>query len=119
MSRVRRRPHSQAQAARLRLKVRHAIPLHFTPAPAMIDMSNAASATVRVIGPVVSWRRVMGTTPTPLTSPTVGFRPTRPFSDAGARIEPSVSDPRPAAHRFAAAPAAGPALEPDGLRVGS
>src|SRR5580704_99346 len=85
----------------------------------MIDMSRAASATVRAIGPVVSWRCVMGPTPTPLTSPTVGFNPTRPLSDAGARIEPSVSEPIAAAHRLAAAPAAGPALEPDGLRVGS
>jgi hypothetical protein len=79
----------------------------------------AASATVRVMGPAVSWRAAIGTIPALLTSPTVGLSPTSAFSEAGARMEPSVSVPMAAAQKLAAAPAAGPALEPDGLRLGS
>src|ERR1700756_5985589 len=39
----------------------------------------AASATVRVCGPTVSWVWEMGTTPPRLTSPTVGLSPTTPL----------------------------------------
>src|SRR5450631_409123 len=68
------------------------------------------------MGPAVSWRGEMGTTPLPLTIPTVGFKPTRPFNEEGERIEPLVSVPMAAAQKLAAAATAEPALEPDGLR---
>ena len=76
----------------------------------------AASATERAMGPAVSCRGVMGTMPLPLTAPTVGLRPTMPFTEAGESIEPSVSVPMAAAQKLAAAPTAEPALEPEGLR---
>ena len=78
--------------------------------------STAASATVRHMGPAVSWRGEIGTTPWPLTAPTVGLRPTRPLSEDGDRMEPLVSEPMAAAQKLAAAATAEPALEPDGLR---
>jgi hypothetical protein len=58
----------------------------------------------------------MGTTPLPLTNPTVGLKPTRPFSDAGDRMEPLVSVPMAPAQKLAAAATPDPALEPDGFR---
>jgi hypothetical protein len=58
----------------------------------------------------------IGTIPSRLTSPTVGFRPTRPQIDAGETIEPSVSVPTATAARLAAIAAAEPELEPLGLR---
>ena len=58
----------------------------------------------------------MGTTPLPLTSPTVGFSPTKPFSEAGESMDPLVSVPIAAAQKLAAAATAEPALEPEGLR---
>jgi len=58
----------------------------------------------------------MGTTPLPLTRPTVGLRPTRPFREEGERMEPLVSVPMAAAQKLAAAATPEPALEPDGLR---
>src|SRR3984957_10382827 len=54
--------------------------------------------------------------PRRLTRPTVGFRPTMPFIDAGLTIDPSVSVPTAIAHRFAETATADPELEPDGVR---
>src|ERR1700756_192918 len=76
----------------------------------------AASATVRQIGPAVSWLCAMGIIPDRLTSPSVGLMPTTPFADAGHTIEPSVSDPTVTAQRFAATAAPDPELDPHGLR---
>ena len=76
----------------------------------------AASATVRVIGPAVSWLWAMGTMPERLTRPSVGLMPTRPLQEAGDVMEPSVSVPTATAHRLAEAAAPEPELEPDGLR---
>ena len=67
----------------------------------------------------MSWRGEIGTMPSPLTRPSVGLRPTTPLREAGARIEPLVSEPMAAAHRLAAVATADPALEPDGLRSGA
>src|SRR5690349_9392126 len=82
----------------------------------MAPRSAAASATVRAIGPAVSWWCEIGMMPLRLTRPTVGLRPTTPDSEAGEMIEPSVSEPTAAAHRLALVAAAEPELEPDGLR---
>src|SRR5262249_23047406 len=53
------------------------------------------------------------------TRPYVGFTPTTPHSDAGWRIEPPVSDPRPSAANPAATAAADPPLDPPGTRRAS
>ena len=45
--------------------------------------SAAASATVRVIGPAVSWLEAIGTIPVRLTRPTVGLTPTAELAVAG------------------------------------
>src|SRR3954454_2039040 len=87
--------------------------------PAIAASSAAASATVRVIGPAVSWLCAIGTMPMRLRSPTVGLMPTRPLLVDGETIEPSVSVPTAAAARFAAIAAPDPELEPDGLRSGA
>src|SRR5262245_6216732 len=85
-------------------------------APAIAPRSAAASATVRAIGPAVSWLCAIGTMPLRLTSPSVGLIPTRPLMVDGDTIEPSVSVPIAAAARLAAMAAPDPELEPDGLR---
>src|SRR3954454_17574269 len=76
----------------------------------------AASVTVRAIGPAVSWLCAMGMMPAPLMRPRVGLMPTSPQADEGQTTEPSVSDPTPAAARFAAIDAPVPELEPQALR---
>lgn len=58
----------------------------------------------------------MGTTPSRLTSPTVGLRPTTPVAPAGQTIDPSVSVPMATWAREAATAAAEPEEEPQGLR---
>src|SRR2546428_13355715 len=76
----------------------------------------AASATVRVCGPTVSWTWEIGTTPARLVRPTVGLRPTTPFTVAGPTMLASVSDPSDTALRFAEAAAPEPELEPQAMR---
>src|SRR5690348_8395758 len=58
----------------------------------------------------------MGITPARPISPTVGMMPTSEQQDEGETIEPSVSEPTPTAHRFAATAAPVPELEPEGVR---
>src|SRR3954468_13415871 len=82
----------------------------------MIPRRMAASATVRHNGPAVSWVCEMGMIPARLTRPTVGLIPTMPHRLDGETIEPSVSVPTAAAHKFAETAAADPELEPDGFR---
>src|SRR5256885_11897194 len=82
----------------------------------MAPSSAAASATVRVIGPAVSWLCAIGTMPVRLTRPSVGLMPTRPLPVDGDTIEPSVSVPMAKAARLAATAAPEPELDPDGLR---
>src|SRR6201993_1474131 len=76
----------------------------------------AASATVRQIGPAVSWLCAIGIIPDRLTSPSVGLIPTTPFADEGHTIKPSVSDPTVTAQRFAATATPDPKHVPKGLR---
>ncbi len=84
--------------------------------PASTPRSAAASATVRAIGPAVSWLWAMGMMPARLTSPSVGLIPTIEQQVAGETMDPSVSVPTAAAHRFAATATAEPELDPDGVR---
>src|SRR5512145_2810866 len=84
--------------------------------PARTLSSAAASATVRHIGPAVSWLCAIGMMPARETRPTVGLMPTSELADDGQTMEPSVSVPMPAAARFAAMAAPVPELEPQALR---
>ena len=84
--------------------------------PVIAESRIAASATVRHIGPAVSWVDEIGMMPRRETRPTVGLIPTRPHIEAGQRIEPSVSVPMPAAARLPEMPAPVPLDEPHGLR---
>src|SRR5687768_3921124 len=68
------------------------------------------------MGPAVSCEIEIGIMPERLTSPTVGFRPTRPLTAAGQMMLPSVSVPMPIAPRLAAIAAPVPELDPHGLR---
>jgi hypothetical protein len=61
----------------------------------------------------------IGMMPLRLTSPTVGFKPTRLLSALGQTIEPSVSVPTVSAAKFAAAATPDPELLPQGERAGS
>src|ERR1700729_172445 len=79
----------------------------------------AASPTVRHMGPAVSCRGEMGTTPLPLTTPTVGLSPTRPLIEEGERMDPLVSVPMAAAQKLAPDDTPEPALDPDGFRAGA
>ncbi len=67
------------------------------------------SRTVRAIGPGASWLLLSGTTPPVESRPTVGLRPTTPFSELGQVMEPSVSVPTASG----ASPAANAAPDPD------
>src|SRR5215470_9436906 len=82
--------------------------------PANTPSMIAASVTVRVIGPAVSWLAAIGTTPCLLINPTVGLIPTSEFALEGLKIEPEVSVPTVAAAKFAEATTPGPELEPPG-----
>ena len=73
-------------------------------------------ATVRAIGPAVSWLWAIGMIPARLASPRVGLRPTTPLTEAGETIEPSVSVPMATAHKLAATATAEPELDPEGFR---
>src|SRR5260370_39397963 len=84
------------------------------PPPASTPSIMAASVTVRVIGPAVSWLAAIGTTPCRLIRPTVGLIPTTELALAGLRMEPDVSVPTVAAARFDEATTPGPELEPPG-----
>src|SRR5438445_698869 len=84
--------------------------------PASAPSSRAASATVRAIGPAVSWLCAMGTMPARLTRPSVGLMPTIPFTDDGQTTDPSVSVPTATAQRFAATATPDPELDPHGFR---
>src|ERR1043166_2837286 len=86
------------------------------PDSAMAVSTRAASRTVRACGPTVSWVCEIGTTPWRLVSPTVGLIPTTPLLDDGLMIEPSVSVPSAATHRFAETATPEPELDPPGLR---
>src|SRR3954463_9555631 len=84
--------------------------------PVIAPRSTAASVTLRVIGPAVSWSAEIGTMPARLRSPSVGLMPTSPFAPEGQTIEPSVSVPTAATAKAADAATPEPELEPHGLR---
>ena len=67
------------------------------------------------MGPAVSCVKEMGMIPLRLNKPTVGFKPTTPFVEAGQVTEPSVSVPTVTAARFAEAATPDPELDPQGL----
>ncbi len=79
-------------------------------------MTAAASLTVRVMGPMVSWKKTRQPTPWRLTRPGVLLTPTTLSKEAGKRIEPPQSVPSPTAPKLAAIAAPVPALEPPGSR---
>ncbi|MSR13661.1 MAG: hypothetical protein EXR86_03680 [Gammaproteobacteria bacterium] len=87
--------------------------------PRLAAQTVTASRTVRVMGPTVSCGNTSIETPSRLTSPGVERIPTKLLHDAGRRIEPPQSEPRPTAPRLAATAAPVPALEPPGSRVRS
>src|SRR3954447_14808201 len=82
----------------------------------MTVRSSAASRTLAVIGPAVSWLWLIGTMWVRLTSPTVGFNPTIPLIAAGQVTEPSVSVPIASRTSPAATAAPLPLELPHGLR---
>src|SRR5690606_18749807 len=82
----------------------------------MPDSIRAQSSTVQAMGPTQSIERASGSSPTRLTSLSVGFRPATPHHAAGSRIEPAVSGPTDPAQRPAATAAADPLDEPIGSR---
>ncbi len=83
-------------------------------APSSTPSIAAASATLRAIGPAVSWSSVTGTMPHRLTRPTVGLIAASIAADAGPTIDTVVSVPTFAAHRLSAVP-----LPDEELPVGS
>ena len=84
----------------------------------MISSISAASATVRVIGPVcASEAQDGGEKPGERgTRPKVGFNPNTPQNDDGTRIEPTPSVPIAIGPQPAAIPAAAPPLDPPLVR---
>ena len=76
----------------------------------------AASRTVRVIGPAVSWLWLIGTMRVRGIRPSVGLRPTSPVMDEGQMIEPLVSLPMAPGARRAATAAPDPLDEPQVVR---
>src|SRR6266516_2185032 len=75
----------------------------------------ARSATLRHIGPGVSWLWAMGMIPDRLSSPSDGLIPVSPVSAEGQVIDPSVSVPNAATHRLAEGAVPEPELDPQGL----
>src|SRR3546814_9769883 len=82
----------------------------------MAPCNSAASSTLRAIGPAVSCVALIGTTCVRLTSPTVGLKPTIPFTLAGQVIEPLVSVPIAAQENPAATAAPLPDDDPQAVR---
>jgi hypothetical protein len=78
---------------------------------------RATSATWRAMGPTVSNCALRPTLlPRMEIAPCVGLRPQTPFTAAGVRTEPPVSEPSAAAQRSAASAAPAPPDEPLGMR---
>ena len=83
---------------------------------AIAPSSAAASATVRAIGPAVSWLCEIGTIPLRLTRPSVGLMPTSAVVVRRRHDRAVGFGADAAAARLAATAAPEPELEPDGLR---
>ncbi len=82
----------------------------------MAAASKAASAALRVIGPIVSSVVDSGNAPSVLTSPPLVFSPVMPLSAAGMRTEPPVSEPIAAGASPAATATPDPLDDPPGTR---
>ena len=63
----------------------------------MTSKTRAASSTLLVIGPIVSWKPTSGLQPLRLSNPGVERTPTRLQKDEGTRTDPPQAVPRPAA----------------------
>ncbi|MNV32065.1 hypothetical protein D3C71_1233920 [compost metagenome] len=85
--------------------------------PAMRAVSSIASRVSRVSGPMESSVVDSATAPCRLISPRVVFSPVTPFSAAGIRTEPPVSEPSAAGARPAATATPDPLDEPPGMRA--
>src|SRR5262249_27994742 len=84
--------------------------------PTMTENINAASATVRVIGPCIDIAFQAVTLGYRATRPCDGLNPTTPHHAAGWRIEPARSPPSASGPSPAATAAAAPPLDPPGER---
>src|SRR5690606_3791170 len=80
--------------------------------PAITSSTRRASATLVAKTDTQSSERHAGTTPRVLTSPRVGFKPTRSLNAAGTRPEPAVSVPSAKLTSPYATASAEPELEP-------
>src|SRR5450631_1591794 len=87
--------------------------------PLITSSSRAASATVRVIGPLVASPNRSGTIGPSDTRPRDGLIPNSPHTLEGMRMEPPPSLPCAAGARRAATAAAAPPLDPPADRVRS
>jgi hypothetical protein len=92
-------------------------PWFFLLCSTIMSSPAAASATVRAIGPTVSWVSARGACPSCETRPSVGRIVTSESKAAGIRSEPPVSVPIASGAYPAATLAAGPPLEPPTVRV--
>ena len=85
--------------------------------------SGIRSSARRAIGPVVKYRSpspaAIGCWPVPGTMPPVGLWPNTPLKNAGARIEPPTSEPRPNGEPAAPTIAPSPPELPPTMRPGS
>src|ERR671926_1484819 len=84
--------------------------------PAITPSSRAASATVRVIGPLCDRAAQMSAFGQYGTRPNDGFKPKTPQSAAGIRIDPAPSEPCARGPSPAATAAAAPPLEAPEVR---
>ena len=80
--------------------------------PAITSSSNAASSTVRAMGPITPRPVRSGTIGPSETRPRVGLIPNRPHTLDGMRIDPPPSLPWAAGASPAATAAAAPPLDP-------
>ena len=85
----------------------------------MIASARAQSATEAASGPTESRLGANGKAPSSGMRDAVGLNPTSPFSAAGMRIEPPVSEPIAMSQVPSAAETAAPDEDPPGTRLSS
>ncbi len=85
--------------------------------PAITASAIAQSATVRASGPSESRTGDSGKAPASGMRLAVGLKPTMPFSAAGMRMEPPVSEPMAMSQVPSAAETPAPEDEPPGMRL--
>ena len=89
----------------------------FGSTPEMTSNTLAAEVTELAMGPAVSCVDDIGIIPDLLTSPTVGFIPTIPFTEEGQLTDPLVSVPIATSTSPVATTTPDPELEPHGVRI--